>query len=494
MKIARAQEMRDAEGRAFAAGLPARVLMETAGGAVARAASAHLPPGGSCLVVVGPGQNGGDGLCAARHLLAQGMQATVWLLADPSRLRGDALDQYRILKGAAAVRWVDQEETPQGMFDAAIDAIFGISLRGELSGAALRAVHFLAARDLPVVAVDLPSGVRADTGEVAGSAVRADCTVALGALKPGHVFLPGRGYVGKVVVESMGLLPAWTRDLPLSLIGRMPPGGGQGAQEPKQSYGRALVIAGSAQYPGAAWLAARGAARGGAGMTILASVEAVLSHPAALPEVILRHLHGRDGRIDPAALLREQFEDAQAVAIGPGLGAMEDAPAWRRAILAIARPLVLDADGLRAFAGCPEKLSGRTAPTVITPHLGEARHLLGHAVGDAPHERLAAAEELARRTGAVALLKGQPTFVATPDGRVGLIDAGGPELASAGTGDVLTGLIAAQLAQGVPARPAAERAALAHARAGERLRSTAARGHLASEIADCAALTLGEES
>ena len=492
--MARAQEMRDAEARAFAAGVPALVLMETAGGAVAREAAAILPPGGECLVLVGPGQNGGDGLCAARHLLSRGLRPTVWLLADPERLRGDALRQYEVLRSEAGVRFLRQDETPQGTFHAAIDAIFGISLRGDLSGDALRAVRHLEERSIPAVAVDIPSGVRADTGEIAGNAVRAVRTVALGALKPGHVLMPGRAFAGEVVLERLGLLPAWTEGLPLSLVDRLPPGGQQGAEDPKQAYGRAVLVAGSGRYPGAAWLAARGAARGGAGLTILASVASVLRHPAALAEVILRDLReAAPGQIDPAALGNGPLSDAQAVAIGPGIGEMQDPAAWRRAILALPRPLVLDADGLRAFSGCPEQLARRAAPTVLTPHLGEARRLLGRALGVAAHERLAAAEEIARRTGAVVLLKGQPTFVATPDGRVGLIDAGGPELASGGTGDVLTGLIAAQLAQGIPARRAAERAALAHARAGQALRRFGERGQLASEIADHIPIALKEE-
>lgn len=486
--------MREAEGRAQQAGIPTLVLMETAGAAIAREALRFRAEGG-CLVLVGPGQNGGDGLCAARHLLAHGMRPTVWLIADPEALRGDARTQHEILRGAEGVRWLLASETPDGSFDVAIDALFGISLRGELSADARRAAQYLSAHALSVVAADLPSGVRADTGEIAGTAVRASVTVALGALKPGHVFLPGRAYAGEVVVEPLGLLPHWLRDLPLSLVDRMPPAARPGPSAPKQAYGRALVIAGSSRYPGAAWLAARAALRGGAGLAVLASVADVLMHPAALPEVILVALgQDSDGRIDPSAVTQEIAQDAQSVAIGPGLGAIEDLAGWRRAIIALARPLVLDADGLRPFAGVPEKLAGRQAPTVITPHIGEARHLLGREVPDSPSERLLAAEELARRSGAVALLKGQPTFVATPDGRVGLIDQGGPELAVGGTGDVLTGLIAAQLAQGVPARAAAERAALAHARAGRKLRERSPRGHLASEVADLAAAALGEEA
>ncbi len=486
--------MRDAEGRAFAAGIAPGVLMETAGGAIARATLPYVPSGGTCLVLVGPGQNGGDGLCAARHLRSRGVGVTIWLLTDPGKLHGDALAQYRYLQGADGVGWCAADETPQGTSDAAIDAIFGISLRGELTGAPLRATWYLADHPMPVVAADLPSGVRADTGEIAGAAVRATRTVALGALKPGHIFAPGRSCAGEVVLEPLGLLPAFTDDLPLRLVDRMPAGPRVAPQAPKQAYGRALIVAGCEAYPGAAWLAARGAVRGGAGLTVLASLADVLMHPGAMPEVIVQRLR-QDGQggIDPADVTQELAAPAQAVAIGPGLGRMAELAQWRRAIIALCRPLVLDADGLSPFAGRPEELLRRSAPTVLTPHAGEASRLLGREVGTAPQERLEAAEELARRSGAVTLLKGQPTFVATPDGRVAIVDAGGPELATGGTGDVLTGLVVAQLAQDVPARIAAERAALAHARAGAALRSRSPRGHLASEVADAAAQALGEE-
>jgi hydroxyethylthiazole kinase-like uncharacterized protein yjeF len=486
--------MRDAEARAFVAGIAPAVLMETAGAALARATLPYVPKGGSCLVLVGPGQNGGDGLCAARHLRAHGVRMTIWLLADRGKLRGDARAQLGYLQGADGVLWCAADETPQGTYDAAIDAIFGISLHGDLRGTPLRAVQYLADRSIPVISADLPSGVRADTGEIAGAAVRATRTVALGALKPGHIFLPGRTYAGEVSLEPLGLLPEGTNDLPLRLLRHVPDGPTAGPEAPKQAYGRALIVAGCEAYPGAAWLAARGAVRGGAGLTVLASVPDVLMHPGAMPEVILQHLRqDTEGGIDPADVTQELAASAQAVAVGPGLGRLAELAEWRRAIIALRRPLVLDADGLRPFAGRPEDLARRNAPTVLTPHIGEASRLLGREIAGAPHERLAAAVELAQRSGAVTLLKGQPTFIATPYGRVGIVDMGGPELATGGTGDVLTGLIAAQLAQGMPARIAAERAAVAHARAGATLRRIAPRGHLASEVADAAAQALGGE-
>ncbi len=493
MKVTTADEMRAAEALAEAHGLGSAVLMETAGHRIAEEMLRLAGDRPRVLVVAGPGQNGGDGLAAARHLLGQGAEVHVWLLADPGRLRGAAQTQWQRLKGSPDVAWTEAAGTPEGRFDGAIDAMFGTSLRGDLAGDALRAVRYLEATGLPVVSVDLPSGVHPDTGAIAGAAVRATRTVALGALKPGHLFWPGRDLCGETVLEPLGLMPAWLEHARVERIERLvprdvPPTSGKGA------YGRTLVVAGSEHYPGAAWLAARGAVRGGSGLTVLASVGPVLEHAAAMSEVIVRPLQARaSGAIDPSAMAFAMLHDATAVVIGPGLDRIDaqGRRAWLAVYLGLRRPLVLDADGLRPVQGRLEVLRGRPGPTVLTPHAGEAGRLLGRTVGEDAPSRLAAAREIAERSGAVVLLKGHPTFVASPWGRVGVIDGGGPELAAGGTGDVLSGAIGAQLAQGFAARPAAERAAFAHAGAGSLLRQRMPRGGLASEIADLLAVALG---
>lgn len=494
MKVTTAEEMRAAEAIAASHGLDSMVLMETAGHALALEALRRAGPARPrILVVAGPGQNGGDGLTAARHLIGRGVPVHIWLLADPARLRGAAREQWERLQATRFAAWTPANGSPPGRFDAAIDALFGTSLRGDLAGDALRAVRYLEAGGMPIVAADLPSGVHPDTGQIAGVAVRATVTVALGALKGGHLFWPGSDYCGEVVLEPLGLLPQWLEDVRLERIDAlepptMPPTAGKGA------YGRTVIVAGSAHYPGAAWLAARGALRGGSGLTVLASVGQVLAHAAALPEVIQRQLPARGpGVIDAAAIGSAALRDASAIVIGPGLDRIDaqGRKAWLAFYLSLRRPLVLDADGMRPIQGRLEALRGRPGPTVLTPHAGEAGRLLGRHVADDAASRLAAAREIAARSGAVVLLKGHPTFVAAPWGRVGVIDAGGPELAAGGTGDVLAGALGAQLAQGFAARPAAERAALAHARAGELMRQRQPRGGFASEIADLLPRALG---
>ena len=495
MKVTTAAEMRLVEEKAAAQGLTSIVLMETAGHALAQAVLRHAAsPRPRVLVLAGPGQNGGDGLTAARHLLGSGAEVHVWLIADPERLRGAAKEQWLRVQGSARVAWNLSSGTPPGRFDAAIDAMFGTSLARDLAGDAARAVAYLAATGVPVVAADLPSGVHADTGRLAGTAVRASCTVALGALKPGHLFWPGRDYCGEIVLEPLGLLPDLLDDVGMERIDRLSPADAAPTSG-KGAYGRTVIVAGSAHYPGAAWLAARGALRGGSGLTVLASVDQVLRHAAALPEVIARQLQARGttGVIDAAALDAETFRDASAVVIGPGLDRMDDAgqAAWLDLYVGLHRPLVLDADGLRPVLGRIGLLRRRPGPTVLTPHVGEASRLLGRSVADDAPARLRAAREIAERSGAVVLLKGHPTFVAAPWGRVAVIEGGGPELATGGTGDVLSGALGAQLAQGSSARDAAERAAWAHAQAGALFRRRQPRGGLASEIADLLPLPLG---
>lgn len=470
--------------------------MEAAGAEIARAALARWGRTGlRVLILAGPGQNGGDGLTAARHLDAQGARVTVCLLADAERLRGPALGQWRRLASAPDISVRPLRDCAGADFDLAIDAIFGTALRPPLAGEVLEALRWLKESRLPVLAVDLPTGVRADTGEALDGAARADLTLALGALKPGHVFWPGRGACGEVQLAGIGIPGGLYGDLRLDLQQDLPRVDLPGMEAPKQAYGQVLVLSGSRRYPGAAWLTARGALRGGAGRVVLASTDRVVQSAAALPEVIVQEVASTDrGTLDPRRLDPAMFSSAQAVAVGPGLDdPRPDVEAWRELLLALPVPLCIDADGLLVFAGDLESLGGRAAATVLTPHRGEAGRLIGRRVGETPLERLEAAVEIARRSGAVSLVKGSPTFIATPDGPVAVVAEGGPELAVPGSGDVLTGLMGAQLACMGDARTAAVRAALAHGRAGRSLgRGSRRRGHLASEIADALAEVLWE--
>lgn len=490
-----AQDMRSAETAAAEIGLTGEILMEAAGAEIARAAVERFGHGRRVLVLSGPGQNGGDGLTAARHLDALGAQVTVGLLADPGRLRGPAALQWQRLAAAPTIARRSLSELSSADCDLVIDAIFGVSLRLPLAGDALRATSFIRDARRPVLAVDLPTGVLADTGEAAEGAVRADLTLALGALKPGHVYWPGAGHCGEVRLAALGIPGPFYPGPPLELVTELPSAALPPRTAPKQAYGDVLVLAGSARYPGAAWLALRGALRGGAGRATLLSVGSVLMRGGALPEAIVQEVpadHG--GGIDPERIAPDIFHAADAVAAGPGLGdTARQRDAWRRLLLDVAVPLCLDADALSPFAGEPEALQQRRGPSVLTPHRGEAGRLLGRRVDDSASARLEAAREIAVRSGAVTLLKGYPTFVASPDGQASVLREGGPELAAPGSGDVLTGLLAAQLALCGSAHEAAVRAGFLHGRAGQHLRAAAkARGHLAGEIADALVLAMAE--
>jgi NAD(P)H-hydrate epimerase len=343
-----------------------------------------------------------------------------------------------------------------------------------------------------VLAVDLPSGLDADTGQPLGPCVQADLTVTLSLPKLGLALEPGRSLAGRVVVGRIGIADeAPGVALPASLL----PARGAGALLParpadghKGSFGHALVAGGSRGKTGAAALAAEGAARGGAGLVTIAcpagtnpilEVKCTEQMTAPLPETA-------DGELAPeaAAPLLALARERDALVLGPGLGrGAAPRELVRRVVPRAAPPLVLDADGLVAFAGEPEALRARSGPAVLTPHPGEAGALLGEDPREINRDRVAAARRLAERSGAVVVLKGAATVVAEPGGRVRVNATGGPVLATGGTGDVLAGLVGALLAQGVAAFDAASAAVFLHGAAGDRLAaSVGGAGALAGEL------------
>jgi NAD(P)H-hydrate epimerase len=344
-----------------------------------------------------------------------------------------------------------------------------------------------------VLAVDLPSGLDADTGQVLGEAVAADCTVTLGLPKLGLALEPGRSLAGEIVVARIGIADAapgvtpraalWTRAAAARRLPERPRGGHKG------SFGHVLVIGGSQGKAGAAALAALGAARSGAGLVTIACPEStndVLQ--AKLTEVMTAPVpelatHAFGSQAEKPVLELAAARDVTA--LGPGIGRAEETGAFVRHVTrALANPLVLDADGLVAFADALGELRTRSAPTVLTPHPGEAALLLGGTSAEVNRDRPAAARRLAAETGAVVVLKGAATIVAEPDGAVLVNPTGGPALASGGTGDVLTGVIAGLLAQGLAARDAAALGVFVHGAAADRLAERRfAAGLLASEVA-----------
>jgi NAD(P)H-hydrate epimerase len=473
-------------------GVPGDLLMESAGRLVAEVARGELAPGGTVWAVCGSGQNGGDGLVAARHLHLKGVPVAVLFVGDPARLRGDAAANRERARAAGVPFAARLRPEPGSVL---IDAIFGTGLDRPVEGPTAAAIRRIQGcrPACQVVAVDLPSGVDADTGQPLGVAVEADVTVTLGLPKLGLALEPGRRLAGRIVVGRIGIADqapgveaeAWllTRAAAGARLPLRPADGHKG------SFGHALVVAGSEGKTGAAALAAEGAARAGAGLVTLACAAGLhdvletkcteaMTAPLPPPGARALGLEAEKPLLDLAAT-------RDAVAAGPGLGRCDEtAELVRRVAARIEAPLVLDADGALAFADDPGRLARRRGPTVLTPHPGEAASLLGSTPAEVNRDRVGAARALAEATRSVVVLKGAATVIAQPGGQVRVNPTGGPALATGGTGDVLTGVVAGLLAQGLEAFEAASLAAYLHGLASDRL---AARfgpaGSLAGDVA-----------
>ncbi len=447
-------EMGEADRRTISDGTPEAVLVERAGGAVARHALRMLRGayGRRVVVVCGRGNNGADGVVAARMLQARGIGVEEFALADG--VREAAL--HRAL----------------GRAHLAIDAMFGTGFRGVLEGdAALTAAAFAAA-GTAILAIDIPSGVDGTTGEVRGDAVRADETVCFAALKPGLLFEPGRTRAGRVHVADIGIDAArvWPGTARLHVLEAadlsLPV---RAADGHKWSSG-VLVVGGSTGLSGAPVLAGHAAARAGAGMVVCGVPGRDAAVGAGGSELVTRALPATpDGALDTdaAEVVLADIERFRALAIGPGLGRdPRTQAAVRRLVAACPRPIVVDADALNALAGDPEPLRVRRAagfpPAILTPHAGEYARLANKAVDV---DRVAAARDLAAGFDAIVLLKGPGTVIAAPDGRAVVNRTDSPALATAGTGDVLTGIIAGLLAAGATPFDAAATGAYVHGRA-----------------------------
>jgi ADP-dependent NAD(P)H-hydrate dehydratase / NAD(P)H-hydrate epimerase len=472
-----------------ARGVPSLELMERAGTAVADEA-ARMAPDGPLAVLAGKGNNGGDGLVAARILRERGREVTVLLAGAGAELAGDALRNLERLPGAPPATLAAGIAPGCAL---AIDALLGTGATGEPRGAIAAAIALLDACGAPILAVDGPSGVDASTGEVAGRAISAQATVTFHAAKPGLWIEPGRGHAGHVLVTDIGIpsgapvpfAAGLVDDAVLATIPRR-----TGASN-KFTSGRVLVAGGSAGLTGAPCLAALAAARAGAGyVTVCAPASLATVVEAKLLEVMTLAIPDEGGAHGPAgveALAAAAGARGGALVLGPGLGRSPSATAFARAVCAaIELPIVLDADGLNAFAGDPEALAGRVA--VITPHEGELGRLLGRPAAEIAARRLRSAREAATRSGAVVVLKGDDTIVVAPDGFAAVSAGATPGLATAGTGDVLSGVLGALLAKGLEPLHAACAGVRLHALAG--LAAAARRGPeglIASDVIDALA-------
>ncbi len=463
-------------------GVPGVELMERAGAAVARAVE-RIAPDGPVAIVCGKGNNGGDGLVVARLLREAAREVRVICTSSPEEFRGDALANLRRLPGPGPLQldgepWAGGDPARAGTpplegCAAIVDALLGTGFEGEPRGAIAAAIEELSSAGAPVVSVDVPSGVDASSGVVAGGAVHAAATITFHAAKPGLWIRPGKAYAGEVEVAGIGIPRGAPSDAEVGLIDdavlELLPR--RGPDSTKFRSGHVLVAGGSRGLSGAPAMAARAAMRAGAGyVTALVpeSLQPVLAG-SGTPELMTRGLSEADGGLaEPAAGdVLAAAERGGALALGPGLGRLEGAAAFARRLAREASlPMVLDADGLNAHAGRLGELAGRAAGTVLTPHAGELGRLLGVDSEAVERERLAHAREAAAQARAVLVLKGDDTIVAAPGGRAAVSRGASPALATAGTGDVLTGVIAALLAQGLEPFAAAAAGVLLHAHAG----------------------------
>jgi len=470
------EQVQKVEASAVAKGTDLAALMRAAGGAVA-AQIARAVPDGDVIVLAGRGNNGGDGWVAARDLHAAGRGVRVLSLAEPGSLGGIAGEAARDAI-AAGVAWCEAGDgsSAHELSDAAVvvDAMLGTGASGPLRPPLDAWAEAVNRSGAYVVAIDLPTGVDADTGAVAGAAVEADCTVTFTALKRGLVLYPGAGFAGDVVVADIGIDPAladvsgatevWSADEYASLLPR------PRADSHKNNRGRVLVIAGSAAFPGAAVLAARGAQRAGAGYVTLAVPDSVVpiaqAHLLSIPVVGLPQ--ARSHAFSSAALDKalQLARDYDAVVLGPGLTLADGAVVTTRGLVAkLNLPLVIDADGLNALVDAHELIGQRSAPTVLTPHPGELARLLGTTSRQVQADRILSSAALAAHSTAV-VLKGAGTVISDATRQVVNV-SGSPALATAGSGDVLSGIIGTYLAQGLSPLEAGALGAYVHGRAGE---------------------------
>ncbi len=459
-------------------GLPSVVLMENAGWGALHAITARFPACRRALVLGGPGQNGGDAWVVARLMAQQGFEVRCVLLGEVASVRGDArinLDALSVLQRTPDVASGVSDDAFMELLagaDLVVDGIFGTGLSRDLEGDGARLVRHVLASSVPVVSLDMPSGIDADTGSIRGVAIQAALTVTFGAEKRGLRTGPGVVHAGEVVVSDLGApvdgAGAYMLERSdLALVRRA-------RDTHKGQAGRVAIIAGRQGTSGAALLAGRGAFRAGAGLVHL------WSRANLDGRVVEMMAH----RFEAAADVLEACEGMDAAAIGPGLGVAKTPPeialGTRAIALGVACPAVIDADALSVFAGEPERFRDR-GPAVLTPHPGEAARLLGTTSAAIEADRFAAAGELARRTEQVVVLKGACTLIAYRDA-VRVSPFGTSAMGVAGSGDVLSGIIAALLVEHVPFDAACLGVAL-HALAGESA-AQADRGLLASEIAD----------
>jgi len=490
MKILTSEQMRNIDRRTTESfGIPSIVLMENAAIAVIDAIEAHYPDIDRAAIFCGTGQNGGDGLAIARHLENRGVVPVIFVVGERAKFKGDALTNFIACERLAIPIYdVNDPDHIEDAFahasdaDIVVDAIFGTGLDRAPGGVHAEVIRAIAELRMPVVAVDLPSGLNASSSEVFDPCVQAAVTVTFATPKICHVFEPAATYCGEIIVADISIPDAALQDEEVALALLTPQDiqpfvAPRLAQTHKGTYGHVGVIAGSTGRSGAAVMCARGAIRSGAGLV------SVMTDPETAKLV---HAASIESMTYSGADVQEFLQTKTAALIGPGLPDSERAYAWVRAtVAAIELPLIIDASALNAFAGRAAEINPNTRPRVITPHPGELARLTGSDAKTINADRIASARNAARACNCVVVLKGFQTLVAEPDGHVYVNPTGNPGMASGGMGDVLSGIVAAFLARGNDPTDAACAAVYLHGLAGDLLKDEFGdTGLAATDLAD----------
>lgn len=475
MKIVSGEKMAEIDTRAMREyGIPGIILMENAGLKVVQYIQAILPPrkAGRVVIFCGRGNNGGDGFVIARHLRRRGYEVYTWAAAGPADYSGDAAVNYNILVREGQNIFQINEDDPYPILeglrenDLIVDALLGTGLKRRVSGPLEDLICGINKSAAAVLSVDIPSGISASTGEVMGVAVKARYTVTFALPKRGLLIFPGAEYAGEVVVADIGIPGELTASSEIgeNLItasyvkSQLPPRKQQGH---KGTYGRALILAGSPGMTGAAALAGEAALKGGAGLVYVgtaAEVRPILEARMSKEVIAVSFPGDGEGNLSPAGAgeILDFTSNCQALAFGPGLAPSgETLELLAKLAREISIPLVVDAGGLGALARDPGRLKGARAPLIFTPHPGEMSGLTGLEVAQIQRKRWELARKMAREWEAVIVLKGAYTVTALPAGEIYVNPTGNPVLSTAGTGDLLTGLIVSLVAQGLPPERAA---------------------------------------
>jgi NAD(P)H-hydrate epimerase len=512
MQVVTAAEMQEMDRRTIDSfGLPGRILMECAGRGATRTFLEKVYRAGSGRVgiVAGRGNNGGDGFVMARYLAQQQIDVSVFLLSEYGAVKGDAAVNLELLKAlnVPVMELTGPEQFAQHQSDMLhvgcwIDALLGTGLNSEVKGHFRRVIEFINARQRPVLAVDIPSGLNADTGQICGVCIQATATATFGLPKIGHVVHPGVQYCGYLDVIDIGIPPFIANQVKVQqsvitagkvklMVDR------RLADDHKGRTGHLLVIAGATGKTGAAAMTANAALRAGAGLVTLSLPEAL--NPVAEAQLIEAMTLPLPDK-GTGLILEEAFETLtaqasgkQALAIGPGLGTESHT---RNLVLRVVKdlklPLVIDADGLNNLVGHTALLRHRSAPTVLTPHPGEMARLTGVSVKQIQQDRLNSARKVAMEHQVYVVLKGARTVVADPQGYAWINPTGNAGMASGGMGDVLTGMIAGFLAQGCSALEASVAAVYLHGLAADMLSTNMPWGYLATEVIEAIPRAIGK--